>query len=257
MEFSHQYIAFRAILDKEVTRFFRIWTQTFLPSAITQSLYFLIFGGLIGSQIRPIGGISYMGFIIPGLIMMAIIMNAYLNVASSFFSAKFQRNIEELLVAPVSSWTIIAGYTVASVLRGVIVGTIVYAVSCVFFAPRIDHPVVMVLFMLLTAFVFSLAGLLNGIFAKKFDDVGIVPTFVLTPLTYLGGVFYGIQSLPPFWQMVSRANPIVYMIDGFRYGFYGIASMSPVVNAALLVALAVILLSVNKYLLDRGYGMKS
>ena len=236
--FSDQLVAFKTIVTKEITRFTRIWSQTLLPSAITQTLYFVIFGGFIGSHVPSIGGISYMGYIIPGLIMMAVITNAFSNVVSSFFGAKFQRNIEELLVSPVSSWTIIAGFTCGGVLRGILIGFIVYGVSCVFYAPHIDHPLITLVFVTLTALVFSLAGLLNGIFAKKFDDVNIIPVFVLTPLTYLGGVFYSIQSLPPIWQTLSRANPIVYMIDGFRYGFYGIADISVTMSFALLVGLS-------------------
>jgi ABC-2 type transport system permease protein len=250
-------VAYRTLVRKEVVRFMRIWTQTLLPSAITQSLYFLIFGAFIGSQIAPVSGVSYMAFIIPGIVMMAIIMNSYLNVASSFFGSKFQRNVEELLVSPTPDWTIVAGYVTGGILRGLLVGLIVSAVSWIFVHPTVAHPFMVVLFSVLTALVFSLAGFVNAVFAKKFDDVSIVPTFVLTPLTYLGGVFYSIDQLSGFWRAVSYVNPIVYMVDGFRYGFYGFTHVSIAVSISVLIGFAVALTAVALWLLRRGVGMRS
>lgn len=250
-------VAYRTLVRKEVVRFMRIWTQTLLPSAITQSLYFLIFGAFIGSQVAPVSGVSYMAFIIPGIVMMAIIMNSYLNVASSFFGSKFQRNVEELLVSPTPDWVILSGYVTGGVLRGILVGLIVSAVSWVFVHPTVAHPFMVTLFSVLTALVFALAGFVNAVFAKKFDDVSIVPTFVLTPLTYLGGVFYSLDQLPGFWRAISYANPIVYMVDGFRYGFYGFTDVSIAVSIAVLVGFSVVLAAVALWLLRRGVGMRT
>lgn len=250
------FIAFCTILRKEIVRFMRIWTQTLLPSAITQTLYFLIFGAFIGSRVGNLDNIPYMQFILPGLIMMAIITNAFSNTVGSFFGAKFQKNIEEMLVAPVHPLTIILGFSIAGIARGMLVGIIVYAVSLAFVSPTVDHPFIIILFSFLTAFSFSLAGLLNGIFAQKFDDVGIIPTFVLIPLTYLGWVFYSLQSLPPFWRTVSEFNPIVYMIDGFRYGFYGLQSLNVWYSFSILLLLTIVLFGANWYLLAKGKGLK-
>ncbi len=250
-------IAYRTLVRKEVVRFMRIWTQTLLPSAITQSLYFLIFGAFIGSQLDPIDGVSYMAFIVPGVIMMSIITNAYSNVATSFFGSKFQRNIEELLVSPTPNWVIVAGYVSGGVLRGVLVGLIVFIVSWAFTHPVVESPLIVIMFSALTSLVFSCGGLLNGIFAKKFDDVGIVPTFVLIPLTYLGGVFYEIDRLSEPWRTISYANPIVYMVDGFRYGFYGISDLPLWASVLVLVAFAVGLSILSLVFLSRGTGMRS
>jgi ABC-2 type transport system permease protein len=254
---SSNIVAFQTIVNKEVSRFMRIWSQTLLPSAITQSLYFLIFGAFVGSQIPPINGISYMQFIVPGLVMMAVITNAFANVVSSFFGAKFQKNIEEMLVAPVSNWSIIWGFTIGGSLRGMLVGAIVWVVSFFFTQQTITNPLVTITFAALTSIVFSLLGLLNGIFAKKFDDVGIVTTFVLTPLTYLGGVFYSINRLPPFWRAVSSFNPIVYMVDGFRYGFYGKSDFNLYLDFGILILFTVALTGLNYYLLKKGIGLRS
>ncbi len=249
--------AFLTLAGKETKRILRIWPQTLLPPVITQSMYFLIFGAYIGSQVRPIGGVPYVAYIVPGLVMMSVIMNAYTNVVFSFFSAKFQRSVEELLASPTPNWVILAGYTAGGVMRAVLVGAIVYAVSIFFTHPMVHNIWIVALFTLLTAIVFALGGFLNAIFAKKFDDAGIVPTFVLTPLTYLGGIFYSIKALPPFWQAVSHFNPIVYMIDGFRYGFFGTADVNIWMSAALLTICAVILTTVNLYLLKKGTGLRS
>jgi ABC-2 type transport system permease protein len=257
MNTSVNTISLLTIVKKEVRRFLRIWTQTLLPSAVTQTLYFLIFGGFIGSQIANINGVPYMQFIVPGLVMMAVITNAYSNSVSSFFGAKFQRNIEELLVSPTPNWVIILGFTIGGALRGVMVGIIVFLVSFLFTqTPIFSFPIIL-LFITLTSIAFALAGLTNGLYAKTFDDVSIVPTFVLTPLTYLGGVFYSISRLPEPWITISKFNPIVYMVDGFRYGFFGKSEISVVYSGGLLVVLVAVLFGVNLYLLNKGTGMRS
>ena len=257
MSFNSNIIAFIAIFRKESVRILRIWVQTLLPSVVTTSLYFLIFGNFIGSQVKPINQISYIDFIVPGLVMMAIITNAFSNVVSSFFGSKFQRNIEELMVSPTPNWVIVAGYVSGGVFRGMLVGVIVLIISLLFTNLNIYNGFIIFIFSLFTAIVFSLGGLLNGIFSKKFDDVTIVPTFVLTPLTYLGGVFYSIKNLPDFWQGVSRLNPILYMVDGFRYGFLGISDINIFLSLGILFGLTVALTIINLYLLDRGVGLKS
>jgi len=254
-------IALNTIVRKEVQRFLRIWAQTLLPPVITQSLYFIIFGNFIGSRIDNGGefarGVSYIEFVIPGLVMMAVINASFSNVVSSFFGSKFQKNLEEMQVASVPHWIMVTGFCAGGVLRGLIVGIIVFLISFFFARPSVNNIWVVLLFVILTAMVFALGGLLNGIFAKKFDDVSIFPTFILTPLTYLGGVFYSIQELPPFWQNVSKLNPIVYMIDGFRYGFYGFSSFEIWQNLGLLIIFFVLLLILNLYLLKKGVGMKN
>jgi len=250
-------ISLKSIARKEVVRIFRIWIQTLVPPVITMSLYFLIFGGFIGSQIGNIDGYNYMAFIAPGLIMMSIITNSYTNTVSSFFSTKFQRNIEELLVSPTPNWVIILGYVAGGMTRGLCVGILVTAVSLIFTKISVHNSFFIVLFAFLTSFVFSLAGMINGIYAKKFDDVSIIPTFVITPLTYLGGVFYSLSLLPDFWQTISKANPIIYMINGFRYGFLGIADINVWTGVGMLLLFAVLLFSANLYLLAKGVGIRS
>jgi ABC-2 type transport system permease protein len=252
-----QYIAYATIVRKEVTRVLRIWPQTLFPPVITQTLYFLIFGKFIGSQIRDIHGISYMAFIVPGLVMMSVINNSFMNVVSSFFSSKFQRSIEELLVSSASNRVIIAGYVTGGVVRGIIVGFLVFLVSIVFTRPQIYHMGVIFSFILLTAVVFALGGLLNAIFAKKFDDISIFPTFILTPLIYLGGVFYSLGNLPPFWRILSKFNPVLYMVNGFRYGFHGFSDVNVLISFMILIGFAVILTTVNLVLLARGTGLKT
>lgn len=257
MPLSNQLIAFLAITRKEMIRIFRIWTQTLLPSAITQVLYFVIFGGFIGSQIKSVDGISYMAFLIPGLVMMAVISNSFTNVVSSFFGAKFQRNIEELMVSPTPNWVILAGFVAGGVIRGILVGSIVLAVSIFFVRPEISNIFIVLAFAILTAILFALAGFSNSLFAKSFDDISIVPNFVLTPLTYLGGVFYSIKNLPPVWQTVSHFNPIVYMIDGFRYGFYGKSDVNVGLSFAIIILAVTGLWILNINLLKRGSGLRS
>ena len=257
MNAREKYIALRAILDKEVTRILRIWQQTLLPSAITMMLYFLIFGAFIGSRIDSMGGVSYIQFIVPGLIMMAVITNAYSNVSSSFFGIKFQRSVEELLVSPTPSYIIILGYVLGGMFRGLLVGTIVLLISLFFTKISLHSLAIVLVFIFLTSLVFSLAGFLNGMYAKKFDDVAIVPTFVLTPLTYLGGVFYSISLLPDFWKTISLLNPIIYMVNGFRYGFLGISDINIWIGFIILVVLAVALFWFSMHAMKKGIGLKS
>ncbi|MBI2208955.1 ABC transporter permease [Candidatus Woesearchaeota archaeon] len=258
MNAKEQYCAFRAIVDKEVTRILRIWMQTLLPSAITMTLYFIIFGKFIGSQVRDINGFSYMQFIVPGIIMLSVITNSFTNVVSAFFSAKFQKSIEELLVSPTPNYIIILGYAAGGVFRGLLVGIIVLLVSLLFFTQlHIYNLAIVIAFILLTSIVFSLGGLLNAIFAKRFDDIAIVPTFVLMPLTYLGGVFYSIKLLPEFWQAVSLFNPILYMVNGFRYGFLGISDINIWIGLGMLIIFAVILFYANLYLIKKGVGLRA
>ncbi|SET45702.1 ABC transporter permease [Thorsellia anophelis] len=255
--FQLYYTALKSIWIKEITRFMRIWVQTLVPPVITMTLYFIIFGNLIGSRVGEMHGFNYMQFIVPGLIMMSVITNAYSNVASSFYGTKFQRNIEELLVAPVPTHIIIAGYVGGGVARAIITGTLVTLIS-LFFVPLHIHSWWMIIItLLLTAIVFSLAGLLNAVFARTFDDISLIPTFVLTPLTYLGGVFYSITLLPDFWQWVSKINPIVYMVSGFRYGFLGINDVPFLLSVGILVIFVIVLYVINWRLIESGKGLRS
>lgn len=254
---EQQWVAYMTIVRKEVVRFLRIWPQTLLPSVVTTTLYYVVFGKFIGSQIQPIGNYTYIQFIVPGLVMMAVITNSFGNVVSSFFGAKFQKQIEELLVSPITPFLVVAGFVTGGVLRGLLTGVLVLSVSLFFTQLTIHNIVLIGVFIFLTAFLFSLAGLLNAIYAKKFDGTTIIPTFVLTPLTYLGGVFYSIGMLPPFWQYVSAWNPILYMVNGFRYGFLGVSDVSIVASLAILVGLSVILFSINMYLFKIGRGLRS
>ncbi|PQQ39700.1 ABC transporter permease [Photorhabdus luminescens] len=251
------WVALKTIWIKEITRFGRIWVQTLLPPVITMSLYFIIFGSLIGSRIGEMGGVDYMQFIVPGLIMMAVITNSYANVSSSFFGAKFQRSIEELLVAPVPTHIVIVGFVGGGVARGVCVGILVTLVSLFFVPLHIHAWWMIVVTLLMTSILFSLGGLLNSIFAKTFDDISIIPTFVLTPLTYLGGVFYSLTLLPPFWQAVSKLNPIVYMVSGFRYGFLGITDVSLIVTLSVLTAFIMVFYLAAWYLIETGRGLRT
>ncbi len=250
-------ICLLTITRRETTRIFRIWVQTLVPPVITMTLYFIVFGTFIGSQLAAINGYPYMAFIAPGLIMMSIITNSYTNTVSSFFSTKFQKNIEEMLVSPAPDWVIVLGFVSGGVVRGLSVGFLVSLVSLIFVRLPLYSIIYTVLFAFFTSFVFSLAGMINGIFAKKFDDISIIPTFVITPLTYLGGVFYSISLLPDFWQTVSRANPIIYMIDGFRYGFLGISDISVFAGLGMLVLFAIALFAANLYLLKKGVGIRT
>ena len=255
--FSLYWTALKSLVIKETTRYLRIWLQTLVPPVITTSLYFIIFGKMIGGRIGDMGGYSYMEFIVPGLIMMSVITSSYANVSSSFFSQKFQKNIEELLVAPVPSHVIIWGFVLGGLGRSILVGSLVTAVS-LFFVPLhvVSWPVVLVT-LVLTGILFSLAGLLNGILARSYDDVSIVPTFVLQPLTYLGGVFYAISMLPPIWQAISKVNPIVYMISGFRFGFLGLEDVPLVLSLLVLLAFVLGLYLMAWQLMEKGKGLRS
>ncbi len=257
MEAREQWIAFTTILRKEIKRFTRIWVQTLLPPVITMALYFVIFGKLIGSRIGDMGGFSYIQFVAPGLIMMAVLTNAYSNVVSSFFSAKFQRSVEEVLVSPTPNYIILLGYTMGGVARGLCVGLLVTVMSLIFTDLHIHSWVITFAIVLLTSMLFSLAGFINAVYANTFDDVSIVPTFILTPLTYLGGVFYSISLLPEIWQTVSRLNPILHMVNAFRYGILGISDVN-IMNAMLgLVAGVIVLFAVSLHLLRTGKRLRA
>ena len=254
----HRYgIAFGTLFTKEVLRFLRIWIQTILPSAITTALYFLIFGRLIGDRIGPMEGLPYVDFIVPGLVLMSVLTNAYTNVVSSFYLSKFSRYVEELLVAPLPPWVILAGFVAGGVARGLVVGLVVLLVAYGFAELRIHSLPILLMTLVLTAILFSLGGFINAIYAKSFDDITIVPTFVLTPLTYLGGVFYSIDLLPHFWQQVSLFNPILYMINAFRFGFLGVSDI-PLPWAFGLILICILSLGwYSLYLLKHGVGIKS
>ncbi|MEG2940306.1 MAG: ABC transporter permease [Thermomonas sp.] len=254
---SRNWVALGTIVRREVNRILRIWGQTLMPPAITMTLYFLIFGGLIGSRVGEMDGIRYMDFIVPGLVMMSVIQNSYGNISSSFFGAKFGRHIEELLVSPMPNWVILLGYVGGAVLRGVMVGAIVLCIAMLFTKVRVPHPLVMVSSVLLGAIIFSLAGFINAVYAKKFDDVAIVPTFILTPLTYLGGVFYSVKLLPDWAEAATHANPIFYMVNAFRYGLLGVSDVSMWTAYALMLGFVVGLGTLALWLLKRGTGMRS
>lgn len=257
MSASVNWIGYKTIVRKEVVRILRIWGQTVVPPAITMSLYFIIFGNLIGSRIGEMGGFDYMQFIVPGLVMMSVITNSYGNMVSSFFGAKFGHHIEELLISPLPNWVILAGYVTGALVRGLLVGAVVIVVSLFFTELEVQHPWVTLSVLVLTAIVFAMAGMVNAIFAEKFDDIAIIPTFVLTPLTYLGGVFYSIALLPDFWQKVSAFNPILYMVNGFRYGMLGTSDVSLTTAYVIIGVFGVVLGSACLYLLNTGKGMRS
>ncbi len=250
-------IALRTILAKEIRRFTGIWPQTLLPPAITTSLYFLIFGKLIGSRVGLIQGISYMDYIVPGIILMAVISHSYSNVVSSFYSTKFQRHIEELLVAPVPNWVILAGYVGGGVARGVLVGSVVAGISTLFADIHVQNWLITASVFVLTAVLFALAGFINAVFADSFDDISIIPNFVLTPLSYLGGVFYSVSMLSPVWQTISLGNPILYMINAFRYGLIGVSDVA-IEKAFLITGSFILTLSLfSIWLLYKGVGIKN
>lgn len=253
---GHKFIAFETIVIKEVRRFARIWVQTLVPPAITIGLYFLIFGNLIGRRIGEMGGFDYMDFIVPGLIMMAVIQNSYANVVSSFFSQKFQRSIEELLVSPVPNYIMLGGFVAGGMARGLAVGVIVTLMSFVFTDLSINNLPITILVVLMTSMVFSLAGFLNALYANSFDDISIIPTFVLTPLIYLGGVFYSIDLLPEAGQLVSSLNPIFYMVNTFRYGILGTSDVNIWLSLGMLTAFVVALYTICIVLLHRGTGLR-
>ena len=250
-------VALRTVARREVARILRIGAQTLVPPAITMTLYFLIFGNLIGSRIGTMDGISYMDFIVPGLVMMSVIQNAYGNISSSFFGAKFGRHVEELLVSPMPNWVILGGYVAGGVLRGVMVGAIVLCIAMLFTRVQIPHPLVTLATVLLGATIFSLAGFVNAVYAKKFDDIAIVPTFILTPLTYLGGVFYSVTLLPAWAETATRLNPIFYMVNAFRYGLLGTSDVPVGIAFGLMAFFVFALGALGLRLLKRGVGLRS
>ena len=251
--------SFYTMLRKDIVRMFRIWVQTFLPSVITSCLYFLIFGAVLGSQIGSMQGVDYMSFVVPGLVMLAIVTNAYSNTSFTFFQSKFFfRGIDEILVSPTPPWLLILGFISGGVVRGILVGTIVLLVSAFFTGLHlaIYNLLIIFVFALLTSLVFSLAGLVNGVYAKSIDGINLVPTFVLTPLVYLGGVFYSVHALPAWAQSFTYVNPIFYLINGFRYGFLGIADIPVWISFAVLGGMIATLVSINWYLIRTGMGLK-
>ena len=251
--------AYYTMFRKDLVRLFRIWAQTFLPSVITSCLYFLIFGTVLGSRIGTMQGVNYMSFVVPGLVMLAIVTNAYSNSSFTFFQSKFfMRSIDEMLVSPMPPWLMIAGFISGGVVRGVLVGTLVLLISIFFTGLHLSlfNAAIIFLFAVLTALVFALAGLVNGVYAKGIDGINIVPTFVLTPMVYLGGVFYSIHSLPQAAQYVTYINPIFYLINGFRYGFLGIADIPLWISFAVLTGMIAVLVAINWYLIRTGLGLK-
>jgi len=251
-----RWIGFQTIILRECGRILRIWGQTIVPSAVTAALYFVIFGTLIGRRIGQMDGVDYMQYIAPGLIMMAVITNAYANVSSSFFGAKFQRFLEEISVSPLPDWLVVLGYVGGGVLRGLLVGLVVTIISLVFTHLPVHHVLVIVAAVVLTAVVFSLAGFINGVFAKNFDQVNWIPTFILTPLTYFGGVFYSITLLPPWAQSLSHANPVLHMVNAFRYGFLGRSDVDVVLAFAIMLGAAAALFGIALTLMRRGTGLR-
>jgi len=254
---SVTFVGIKTLMRKEITRIVRIWSQTLLPPAITMTLYFVIFGNLIGARIGQMGGFDYMSFIVPGLVMMAVITSSYGNMVSSFFGAKFSKHVEELLVSPMPNWAILVGYVSGSLFRGLSVGLIVTLISLFFTDIKVHNIWIIISTVILTSVVFSLAGFINAAFAKKFDDIAIIPTFVLTPLTYLGGVFYSISLLPDFWQKVSLINPVLYMVNTFRYGFLGVSDINVAVAYAIIIGFVLILGFISWYILHKGIGLRS
>ena len=250
-------IPFNTIVLKEIYRFIRIWPQTLLPPAITTALYFLIFGKLIGDRIGTINGATYMDYIVPGVILMSVISHSYANVVSSFYSTKFQHNIEELLVAPVPNWVILAGYVSGGIMRGLLVGVVVASISMLFATLAIKHVLITLSIALLTAILFSLAGFINALLAESFDAISIIPNFVLTPLSYLGGVFYSVAMLPDIWQIISMGNPILYMVNAFRYGLIGVTDVDIQLAFMMTGGFIVVMTLFSLYLLHKGTGIKN
>ena len=257
MSAYHIFIAYYTVVRKDTMRMLNLWKQTFVPSVVTTVLYFLVFGTFIGSQLPPINGFSYIQFIVPGLVMMQVIMNAYSNTSTALFMAKFQRNIEEMLVSPMPEWIIIAGYVTAGIVRGFIVGVLVLITALFFTHIAIFSAAVVLAAFILTCVLFSLAGFLNAMFAESFDSISIVPTFVLTPLTCLGGVLWCGSGVPPFWQKVSLFNPVLYMVDVFRYGFLGISDINILFAFSVILGLIAVLLCIILWLFKNGVGIKA
>lgn len=249
-------IAFQTLILKEFMRFMRIWSQTLLPPAITMSLYFIIFGKFIGSQIHKIDGYIYIQYIVPGLVMMSVMTNAYSNTVSSFFLARFNKSLEEMLVSPMANLTILLGFTFGGAIRGLLVGTIVMIISYIFTSTPMHHPLIILMMAVFVAMVFSLAGFINGVYAKRFDDISFIPTFVITPLTYLGGIFYSIHQLPAPWYFVTQLNPIFYMVDAFRYGMLGVSDVNIYLGLSIIAMLFIVMFLWAWRLLQKGNGIK-
>lgn len=256
MNGREKWVAFSTIVNREIKRFMRIWVQTLVPPAITITLYFVIFGNLIGARIGEMGGYSYMQFVVPGLIMMAIITNSYANVVSSFFGARFQSYIHELLVSPTPNWVILAGYVCGGIARGLSVGVIVTLFSLFFSEMQIHNLAATIGMVLMTSVLFSLLGFINAVYADSFDDISVIPTFVLTPLIYLGGVFYSVDLLPDFWQVVSKFNPILYMVNGFRYGILGVSDINIVAAFSMGALFIAVAWGYSMYLLNVGKKLR-
>ena len=257
MSYHEQWVAFVTLVTKEIRRFMRIWMQTLLPPAITIVLYFVIFGSLIGPRIGQMSGFTYMEFVVPGLIMLSVITNSFGNVVASFFGNKFAGNIEELLVSPMPNYLILLGFITGGIARGLCVGVIVTCLSLFFTKLNIQHPVITVVVVIMTSILFSLGGLVNAIYAENFDDITIIPTFILTPLTYLGGVFYSMDLLPEFWQGVSKLNPVLYLVNAFRYGFLGISDIDVSWALAMLGLFVVVAFAFALRLLETGKNLRA
>ena len=257
MNTQQNLVAFKTIIVKEVMRFMRIWVQTLVPPAIMMTLYFVIFGNLIGSKIGDMDGFDYIEYIIPGLIMMSIITNSYANVVAAFFHAKMYGHVQEMLISPIPNHVVLLGYIGGGMARGILVGIIVTLVSLFFSDLTIKHPLMTIGILFMTSMLFSIAGFINAVYAKNFDDISIVPTFVLTPLTYLGGVFYSINLLSDFWQTASLANPVLYMVNGFRYGILGESDINPILSFGVIIIFTVALYYIAYELLKRGIGTRS
>ena len=251
------WIGYQTILIKELTRILRIWAQTLIPPVITMSLYFVIFGAIIGRRVGEMGGMPYMEFIVPGLIMLSVITNAYGNITSSFFGAKFGKHVEELLISPLPPWIILVGYVSGAVFRALTVGILVWLVAAFFSGFHMHNLAVTFSILLLTAIVFSLGGFINAIYAQKFDDISIIPTFVLQPMTYLGGVFFSVSLLPGVWQQIALVNPIVYMVNAFRYGLLGVSDIPLWIAYAITLVFGIVLFFICLTLLKRGVGLRS
>ena len=249
-------IGFQTIIRREYNRIIRIWGQTIVPPGITATLYFIIFGRLIGSKIGDMNGYTYLQYIAPGLIMMSVITNSYGNVVSSFFGAKFGKHIEELLVSPLPNYLIVTGYMLGGLLRGLLVGGLVTIIALVFTHLHVQHPWIVTSAVILTSMVFALAGMINAVFAKNFDQISFIPTFILTPLTYFGGVFYTISLLPDFAQTLSHLNPILYMVNAFRFGFLGISDVNVMLAFSIMISGVIVLYGTCLYLLTKGIGLR-
>ena len=251
------WIPFYTMMRNELVRIVRIWSQTLLPPVVTTSLYFVVFGKFIGSQLAPIDGLSYIQFIVPGLIMMSVITSSYMNTVSTFYFAKWTKTLDEILVSPMPDWLVILGYVSGGVLRGLLVGLLVTIVALFFTHLAVYNIAVLIAALVLTSVLFSFGGLINGVFAKGFDGISIVPTFVLTPLTYLGGIFYSIDQFSPFWQQVSLLNPILYMVNAFRWGFFGVSDINIVTCFAVLAGITLVFMGITAYLFRNGIGLKN